>query len=139
MDERSANTERLVREYFEKMGSGDARGALALLADDATYEVMGTTPISGSATGRREIIDRVFLPFTSKLKDGRIRLNLDEVIAQGDRAAVVAHSEATGETGLPYNNKYVFIFRTTEDRIQSLQEYLDTALVETAIFGKTLA
>jgi len=135
----ASNTERLVRDYFDRMGSGDARGALALLADEATYEVMGTTPISGPATGRREIIDNVFVPFTSRLENGRIRLTIDEVIAQGDRAAVIAHSEATGTTGLPYNNKYVFIFRTSADRILSLQEYLDTALVETAIYGKTIA
>ena len=43
-----------------------------------------------------------------------------------------------GRTGREYDNRYVFVFRFEKGKITSVTEYLDTALVETALFGKKI-
>ena len=130
--------EAVVRSYFEKMGGGDARGAFGLLATPFSYRVMGTTPISHDCHDMAELGEKILRPFTSRLEGGRISLTADEYISSGDRVAVLARSKAVGNSGLPYNNEYVFIFRVTDGKIAEIREYLDTALVETAVFGKSL-
>ena len=131
-------SEAVVRSYFERMGAGDARGAFALFSAPFSYRVMGTTPISHECHDMPDFVARVLRPFTAGLQDGRIELVADEYIASGDRVAVLAHSRAMGTGGLPYDNEYVFVFRVRGDQITEVREYLDTALVETAVFGKSL-
>jgi ketosteroid isomerase-like protein len=109
-----------VQTYFDKLAAGDARGAFALFEENATYRLIGSTP------------------FTSRLVDQKIDLVADELIAEGDTVVALAHSKAVALTGLPYENEYAIVFRVKGGRITSLTEYLDTALVETAIFGKKL-
>jgi len=41
--------------------------------------------------------------------------------------------------GLPYDNDYASVFRLRDGKISEVVEYLDTALVETAAYGKKLS
>jgi ketosteroid isomerase-like protein len=131
-------SKQIVQQYFDHLAAGDARGAFSLLAPDVTYRLIGSTPISHEARGMGELLDRILRPFTSRLQGGRIDMVLDNLIAEGDRVVALAHSKATGQTGLPYENTYAMVFTLAGDRIASVLEYLDTALVETAVFGKKL-
>ena len=131
-------TRAVVSDYFAKMTAGDVRGAFALMSADVAYSVIGSTPISNHAVGTREVVDKLIRPFTSRLEGGQISLILEEVIADGGRAVALVHSEALGQTGLPYRNVYAMVFRVEDGSITELVEYLDTALVETAVFGKKL-
>jgi ketosteroid isomerase-like protein len=127
-----------VRDYFNKLGAGDARGAFALMSEDVQYRLIGSTPLSVDAHGMREAIKTIIGPFTSRLVDQQIELKADELIAEGDTVVALARSKAMGLTGLPYENEYAMVFRVRDGKITSLVEYLDTALVETAVFGKKL-
>jgi ketosteroid isomerase-like protein len=127
-----------VQTYFDKLAAGDARGAFALFEENATYRLIGSTPLSVEAHGMRETVKTIIGPFTSRLVDQKIDLVADELIAEGDTVVALAHSKAVALTGLPYENEYAIVFRVKGGRITSLTEYLDTALVETAIFGKKL-
>lgn len=132
------SNEEVVREYFERLGRGDARGAFGLLSDPFSYRVMGSTPISGESRGMKELVEKTLRPFTSRLEGGAIELIPDEFIVAGENVVVLAHSKGTCTSGLPYNNEYAFLFRVRGGRISEIREYLDTALVETAVFGKQL-
>ncbi len=127
-----------VRDYFDKLGAGDARGAFALFTEDVQYRLIGTTPLSVDARGLREAVKTIIGPFTSRLADQKIELWAEELIAEGDTVVALARSKAMGLTGLPYENEYAMVFRVQDGKITSLTEYLDTALVETAVFGKKL-
>ena len=41
--------------------------------------------------------------------------------------------------GVPYDNDYAFVFRLRDGKISEVIEYLDTAMVETAAYGKKIA
>ena len=124
-----------VRDYFARMGAGDARGAFALLASDVRYRVMGSTPISGEAVGMDDFMAKTLRPFVSRLEGGKIELVPDEFIASGASVVVLAHSIATSVTGAAYNNEYAMVFTVRDGLISAIREYLDTALVESALFG----
>lgn len=128
----------IVVDYFNKLGEGDARAAFALLSEDVRYRLIGTTPLSSEARGLREAVKTIIGPFTSRLVDQKLELVADELIAEGDTVVALAHSKALAVTGLPYENEYAMVFRVKDGKITSLTEYLDTALVETAVFGKKL-
>src|SRR4051794_6567949 len=111
------SAESVVRSYFDRMGAGDGKGAFALLAPDVTYRVMGTTPISRTVHGSRELVSDVLRPFIARLEGGKIDLLADEFIVAGSTVVVLAHSVATGATGLPYENEYAMLFRVGEGLI----------------------
>lgn len=134
----SETPESVVRAYFANLAAGNARAAFALLASDVSYRLMGTTPISGESHGLSGFIEHTLKPFTSRLEGGAIQLVPDEFLPGGDAVVVLAHSIARGTTGLPYENEYAMVFRVRDGLITAVREYLDTALVETALFGRKL-
>ena len=131
--------EETVRTYFGRMAAGDAGGAFALLAPNVSYRVMGTTPISVEAHGVGELLEKIIRPFVGRLQGQKLELIPDEFLPSGDRVVVLAHSVATGASGKPYENEYAMVFTVEDELITSLREYLDTALVETAVFDRVLA
>jgi hypothetical protein len=128
----------IVRDYFAKLKAGDARAAFAHLAPDCEYNVMGTTALSGPTRGVREFIDHTIKPLGALL-DGGIEMILDEVVGEGDTVVALARSKAMALTGIPYANTYAIVFRFQDGKVASVAEFLDTALVETAIYGKKIS
>ena len=53
------------------------------------------------------------------------------MVALGRGKAMTIH-------GLPYDNDYAFVFRVRNGKIVEVAEFLDTALVETAAYGRKL-
>ena len=114
-----------VQRWFDLIAKGDAASAFALFTDDVRYVLKGTTPVSGTYRGLKQIV-------------GDIALTVDELI--GDGACVVALARGTAKTifDRPYDNDYAFVFRLRDGKISEVIEYLDTALVETAAYGRKL-
>jgi ketosteroid isomerase-like protein len=134
----AAENKEIVRDYFAKMNAGQARAAFALLAPDVRYRVIGSTPISAPTTGVDELVRDTLRRFGSRLEGGRLDLTVDELIAEGDAVVALAHSQGRGISGLPYENTYAMVCRVRDGFITAVTEFLDTALVETAIFDKKL-
>jgi len=67
-----------------------------------------------------------------------LTLALGELIAEGERVVALARGSAKTVTGARYDNDYAFVFRVRGGKIVEVNEFLDTALVETAAYGKKL-
>jgi ketosteroid isomerase-like protein len=126
-----------VQEWFDRIARGDAEGAFSLFSDDILYRLQGTTPVSGSYRGREQLVNDFFVPWRKQI-DGEIVLAVDELIGEGDRVVALARGRAKTIHGSDYNNDYVFVFGLRDGKICEVIEYLDTALVETAAYGKKL-
>ena len=63
-------------------------------------------------------------------------MEIRHLIAEDDTVVCLSEGTMQAKTGRPYNNRYAFIFQFRERKIASVTEYLDTVLVETALFGK---
>ena len=127
-------TERVVRRFMERVEHGDFHAAFDLLATDGTYTVIGTTPVSRTYHGKRDFFENL-VPTLATFLDGPV-LRFREPIIAGDRAAVMASGSGTGPTG-PYEQPYyAFVMRVHGEEFAEVYEFMDTAMLETAVFGR---
>lgn len=132
------SAEKVVREWFDRVSRGDGPGALDLFADDVEYILQGSTPVSGTYRGKQSVVDDFLVPWRKQI-DGEIVLDVSEVFSQGNTVIVLCSGTAKTVFGLDYNPNYCFVFRVDGEKITHVNEFLDTAMVETAAYGKTLA
>jgi uncharacterized protein len=130
-----SDTKTIVRRFFDTLCSGDFERAFAGMTEDATWSVIGTTAVSGTLDKTGMLTKQV--PMLASFKEPPV-VGVDEIIADGDRAVVLAHCKGVGPTG-PYEQKrYAFILRVRDGLVAEVVEYLDTVAVETAICGNKL-
>jgi hypothetical protein len=67
--------------------------------------------------------------------DGPILTTAQRFIADGDFVVVEAQGKSTTKAGIPYNNKYCFVFRLAGGKLREVTEYMDTELATAAIGG----
>ena len=132
----SAN-QKVVQQWFDHIAAGDAAAAFALFSPDIVYDLKGSTPVSGVYRGLDQIVSEFFTPWRRQI-DGPLVVIVDELIGEGERVVALGHGEARTIYDLPYNNDYAFVFTVKAGRITRVEEYLDTALVETAAYGRRI-
>ena len=126
------DNKQLIQGIFEALSNGDSRPFVETLADDVRWTVMGTTPWSRTYEGKRSVLTDLLGELRNRLAD-RYRASARRVIAEGDLVVVEARGQATTKTGIPYNNEYCFLYRLDGGKIREVTEYLDTALLATAL------
>lgn len=121
--------------FFDKLCSGDFPGGFNSMSDDATWSIIGTTAMSKTFTKASMLSDLV--PMLSTFREP-VAMGVDEIIAEGDRAVVLAHVEGVGPYA-PYKQAtYCFVLRTGGGKVREIVEYLDTVAVEEAICGRRI-
>ena len=127
----TAENKALVTSFWEKFSAGQYDAALALLTEDATWTVMGTTTLSGTYTKPE---------FTNLLGDlgtnapNGVRVTPNQLTAEEDRVSIEAESYGEIANGNTYQNIYHFMMVCQDGKIAKVREYLDTEHV-TAVFG----
>lgn len=122
----------IIRRFYEAGNAGDLEAALAVLADDVTWTNIGSTPFSGTFTGKDVLLAELLGPVFSRLNGG-IHATIDNVVAEGDFVVVQARGAAETIDGRPYNNTYCHVFQLRDDEIARVTEYFDTQLAERAL------
>ena len=123
----------IVRAFYDAGNRGDMETCLNLISDDIIWKNMGTTSLSGTFTGKQELMEELLGPLFGQLKQG-ISTTIHRLVGEGDY--VVAQTSGHAETldGQPYNNTYVWIIRLRDGKFAEVTEFMDTELV-TATFG----
>jgi uncharacterized protein len=134
-------TRRVVEDFYRAVAAGDMDAVMAAFADDVVVEVMGRSPISGRHIGRQAFLADAMGPVVAALNPETIELATTWEIfaAEGDHAAARMTGKAANRSGKPYDNSYCQLFRIRDGQIAEMYEYLDTALLEDAIFDNELA
>jgi uncharacterized protein len=125
---------KLAAEFFARFDANDVPGALACLAEDATWWISGkpgTLPSAGTY-GKRKVA-RLLDDMFGRLKDG-LRMRVKGAIGEGDRVAVEVESHGELRNGRVYSNQYHFLLRMREGKIAEVREYLDTQHVSATWF-----
>jgi ketosteroid isomerase-like protein len=130
----TAENKRLMQEIFAELAKGNSDALVNALADDVAWHVTGTTKFSRIYRGKASLLNDLLLPLFSQFED-QYKNFADRFIADGEYVAVECRGEATTKSGLPYNNKYCFIFRIENGKIKEVTEYMDTHLVVTTFGG----
>ena len=126
------DNKRLLVDAFAALSQGDSRPLVDLFADELCWTVMGNTRWSKTYRGKQTVLAELLGELGKRLA-GRYRAAAVRLVAEGDLVVVEARGQATTKSGVPYNNSYCFIYRLAGGRIREVTEYLDTALLTTAL------
>ena len=128
------DNKRVVRKVFEKFGSGDVPGLLAMIDEDAEWAAPGPEVVSyfGERKGREGALEF----FKNLGSDVEFELfEPGEFIAEGDR--VVALGRERGRvrgTGRTFDNEWALVFTFGGGKVTHFQLYENTGAVAEA-FG----
>ncbi len=124
----SGENKRIIQDAFTAWANGDGMAFFNLLADTATWTVMGSCPISGTYVGRQRLVEAALTPQREKLA-GPPAPTVLNLIAEGDTVVIQWVGKGTTKTGRPYNNSYCYVVQMDNGRITRGTAYLDTELV----------
>ena len=123
----------IVRLFYEAGNRGDFDACFDMVADDVTWTNIGTTSLSGTYTGKAELMEKLLGPLFGQLEAG-ISSTIDALIAEDDRVVALTSGTATTKDGRPYNNSYCQVIRLRDGKFVEVKEYFDTALAA-SVFG----
>ncbi|HJP36203.1 MAG TPA: nuclear transport factor 2 family protein [Gammaproteobacteria bacterium] len=128
----------VIRDFFAAISGGNLAGALALCHDDVVWTIIGDTPVSKTFVGPKAIEDDLMGEvFRVVDADAGVRVDVVELIAEGEKVVARAQGTITGNYG-PYNNTYCHVFTFRDGKIAEDIEYLDTTLIHRSLYGKKL-
>jgi uncharacterized protein len=117
-----------VRNIFKGLENGDGAAFFRHVADDVDWIVEGTHPLAGHYRSKKAFIEGTFAKLAQVLPQGA-ELHTENVIVQGDQAAVELHSLATAKNGMRFDNRYCWIIYFQDGVIVRVRAYLDSAMV----------
>jgi len=115
-----------ILKFFDEAEHNGIVRALDLVADDATWWVLGRPPLEGTYT--KPEITRVLLKVMESIEGGW-KFNIKAVTAEDDRVAVESENEAKLRNDTIYHGYYHCLFTVRDGRIRQIKEYLDTQYV----------
>lgn len=118
-----ANKDR-IRAAFDQWAAGTG-GPFALLADDASWTIVGNSPVSRTYGSRQEFLDVVINPFNARM-DVPLRPTVRALYADGDWVVALFDASATARDGTPYENTYTWYMRMAGDAIVEVIAFFDT-------------
>ncbi|MPY95209.1 MAG: nuclear transport factor 2 family protein [Acidimicrobiia bacterium] len=132
-----SDNRQLITEAFAAWAEGDSRPFFALVHDDVTWTVIGSTTISGTFEGKRAFLDGAIAPMGKALATP-LRAEVLGVLADGDEVAVRWVGRSSSRTGRPYVQTYCWVMRLAAGRVVEVTAYLDTELL-TAVLADAAA
>jgi uncharacterized protein len=82
-----------VRDIYAAMARGDGRALAASIRADAVWHIPGRSQLAGTYTGLDEVFD--FWRRVAEMSDDGLRLQVLDVLANDERAAVFVHGRAS--------------------------------------------
>jgi ketosteroid isomerase-like protein len=123
LDREQANKD-LVRAAFDDWAAGTG-GPFALLADDATWTIVGNSPVSRAFASKQEFIDVVIEPFNARLSTPLVP-SVRALFAEGDWVIALFDGAATAADGRPYRNTYTWYMRLRDGAVVEVIAFFDT-------------
>lgn len=123
----------IVEAFYAAANQGDMDTCIGFFSDDVVWTSVGTTNVSGTFSGKEDLIGKLLGPVFGELKAG-ISSAIDMIIAEGDHVAVRSRGTAETKDGRPYNNTYCHIIKVREGRTVEMTEFCDTQLTA-SVYG----
>ena len=123
-----------VREIFRGLETGSGEAFFEHVADDVDWTVMGTHPLAGHYLSKQAFREGTFAKLGIVLPKGA-QLHVEQVLVDGNEAAVELHSLAIARDGMRFDNRYCWIVSFKDELIVRVRAYLDSALV-TRLFAE---
>jgi ketosteroid isomerase-like protein len=131
----SAVTHDLIDGFYRCINALDFEGFAALLDEKVHFEMIGSTPLSGTANNREEML-AVIARVGEYVDDNFIHLEELDRVVDGNRGVMRSQGSAHTRDGRPYDNSYLHMIRVENGRIVEFIEYLDTDLINRVLLAR---
>ena len=121
----------LVRQSFVNWQQGKGT-TFDLLAPDAVWTVVGSSPVSGVYKSRQDLLERAVKPISARLATP-IKPTVLSIVAQGDVVVVLWEGEALALDQQPYRNSYLWHLTFQDGQITEVKAFLDTYVLNDLI------
>jgi uncharacterized protein len=126
------DNKRLIQQVFEKFGSGDVPGLLALIAEDAEWAAPGpaVVPYFGERRGPEGALE-FFKNLGSEVEFESFEPA--DFIAEGDRVVVLGRERGrVRRTGKTFDNAWALVFTVRDGMVAGFRCYENTAAIAEA-------
>jgi ketosteroid isomerase-like protein len=124
----ASGNSKLIADAFAAWEQGDYQPFLEVVADDVTWTVIGSTPISGTFESKQAFLDGAVVPLHGRLA-GPIRATVVDVLEDGEHVILRWKGESASKSGRPYRQVYCWVMRLAGGMVVEATAYLDTELV----------
>ena len=124
----SQSNKDVVRSAFDRWRAGTG-GPFELLADDAEWTIVGSSPLSRTYPTKRQFMAEVIEPFNARMSRP-LRPTVRDLYADGDTVVVLFDAESLAHDGKPYRNTYAWFMRLEGGRVKQVTAFFDTRLFD---------
>lgn len=125
----------IIRATYEGQSAENGKNLLAALAPDATWTEAAGFPYAGTYVGPEAVIANVFQKLATEWIDYQAKVHT--YLADGDRvAAFGVYSGIYRQTGIAMTATFAHLYRLKDGKIVSMEQYVDSAMVQRALTGK---
>jgi ketosteroid isomerase-like protein len=114
----------LVLASFDRWRNGTG-GPFELLAPDAEWTIVGSSPLSRTYGSRQEFLDTVIHPFNARMATPLVP-TVRGIYADGDMVVILFDAAATAKDGVPYRNTYTWYFQMKGESVVKAIAFFDT-------------
>jgi ketosteroid isomerase-like protein len=110
----------LIRSGYDAFGQGDIAAVLRMLDPEVVWHVPGRSPLSGDNKGHDDVVG--FFGRTMKLSGRTFKIDIDAVLAEGERVVVLCTVSAERH-GRYWESPEVHVWRVADDLAVEFCEY----------------
>jgi ketosteroid isomerase-like protein len=96
-----------------------------LLAEDASWTIVGHSDASKTYGSRAAFIEEVIKPFNARMSQG-LKPTIRNIYADGDAVIIFFDASGLARDGKPYSNTYAWFWEMREGRIVKAHAFFDS-------------
>lgn len=121
-----------VKEIFSSLEKGSGDEFFDHVDELVNWTVEGTHPLAGNYTSKTAFRQATFARLNKVMSSG-IALKIENILVDGNVAAVELSTKSVAKNGLKFNNNYCWICYFEDKKIVKVRAYLDSELVKQVI------
>ena len=114
----------VVQASFDRWRDGTG-GPFELLAPEAEWTIVGSSPFSRTYHSRQDFLDEVIHPFNARMMKPLVP-TVRGIFADGDMVIILFDAAATARDGVPYRNTYTWYFQMKDGKVVKAIAFFDT-------------
>jgi ketosteroid isomerase-like protein len=131
----AAESKKIVLDFVDALSRGDIDAVTGAFADDASWWMPGSLPVSGTYTGVKAILEDFFGTALPYFEPDSLTIKVQSAIAEDNAVAVEWIVNAKTAKGMTYENYYHVRFDLKDKKIHAIREYLDSLYAKEVLFA----
>jgi len=123
-DEIRTHNKTLVEDRFKAWRDGTG-SPFELLADEATWTIVGRSAASKTYGSKEEFLREVIRPFNSRMSQG-LKPAIRNLYADGDAVIVFFDAAGVARDGKPYTNTYAWLLEMHDGQVVQAAAFFDS-------------